>query len=193
MGLRTAVGGDQSDHSGRIEGRGVRRGEVDGGEHEGLLALRDARGLLAAQLGDDAGTHVTHVGGTLGHIAAEPLEHSGDLVAGLPDGPLRGLASGEDEALRGLGQRGIRRHLGGGLEDLLPLPRGTPCEPDQGGLHGSGRRGNPFCLDSAVRSLREGVPGGWLGDRRRHRADGADHPARTDCDTGVLSHHCHLL
>ena len=161
-----AVGGDQGEHPARVEGRGVGGGEVDRGEHEGLLDLGDPGGLLAAQLGDDAGADIAHVGGTLGHVPAETLEHAGDLVTGLPDGARRRLAAGGDEALRGLGEGGIRGHLRGGLEDLLPVPGGALGQSGQRGLHGGGGLGDPRGLGGGVGPLGELLPRRRLGDRR---------------------------
>jgi hypothetical protein len=193
VGLGAAVGGDQRDHPLGIEGRGVGGGEVDRGEHEGLVDLGDAGGLLTAQLGDDAGAHVAHVCGALGHVPAEVLEHRGDLVAGLPDGPVGGLAAGEDEALGGLGQRRVGGHLRGRLEDLLAVAVGALGEAGEGGLHGGGRGGDPLGLGGAVGVVGEDRVRRRLGDRRGHRADRPDHPSGAHCHTCVLRHRRHLL
>ena len=88
VGLRAAAGGHQcQDHRG-IQGCGVGRCEVLGHQDEGRVRGRNAGSRDAAEFGHDAGADIQDVGGALGHVAAQVVQHFGDGRAGFPDGPL---------------------------------------------------------------------------------------------------------
>ncbi len=82
----------------------------------------------AAKFGHDAGADVQDVGGTLGHVAAQVVQHFGDGRTGFPDGPLCRRA-GVDELARGFQEHGVFGHEAVASRTALPSPEALSARP----------------------------------------------------------------
>ncbi len=187
VGLRPAAGREQGQNLIRIQGRGVRRGEVFGDQDKRGGGVWDARGGDAAQLGDDAGADVQDVGGAFGHVAAQVVQHFRDGSTGFPDGPLAGGAAA-DQLGGGFQKHGVRRHQCCCLQDCLPVAADGLGAGLQHIVHGPSGSLQGRCRLLGRDPGRELLPGGWFADWFGHLANGSDDAAGADAYSWEVLH-----
>ena len=182
MAGRATVAGDEAEHLGQIEQRGVGGREVSREEDERGIGIGDARHGHPPQLRDDALRHVAEVGGALGHVAPESDQLILEGTEGLEDGTLAGGA-GIDPVRDVVGEHRILRHLDRGFDDRARGALGSAGSI----LEVSGDRGH--------RDLHRELLGsrvalvhlrGRLGKRLRHDEHRADGDAATHSDSAQL-------
>ena len=183
VGGGATLGGDEGDDLLGVQQRGVGRGQIGGHEHEGLGQAGDPRHRGLGQDGDDAVAHILDVTGTLGHVAAQGLQHGGQCPRGLPHGSLWNQALLAHHGLRRRGQGGVGGHLRSGLKEGTGLGLGLGCGQLQALLDLLGRQRDALALLLDVATGLEGRDLG-LGNGRRHPGDGAGHKARAHTDAG---------
>jgi hypothetical protein len=180
--------GSQADHPGRVQPRGVGRGEVVGEQHRRHVGARDTRLALTGQLRDDAVADVADVGDPLGHEPAQRHEHVHELLRGLHRGDGGGGAA-VDPLLDRRQKAPVARQAGRGGQHLRADPgrrRGPLGQPPRDDL---GRRDETLLLarTGVLRDLRlilVGQP--HRTGRPDHRAEGhAGHDGRAGEHSGT--------
>ena len=135
---RAAELGDERLDVGAVEGRGIGRREVIGEENGFALNGGQAGLRLAAQLCNNAVTHVLEVGRALSHDAARSLEHGNEFIGRADDGVFRVIA-GVDVLTHGLVPAAVLDHAGGRVEHLSRVAfraRGAGLQATRDSEHG---------------------------------------------------------
>ena len=192
MRLGTTVRGNQGDNLLGVQGCGVGRCQVDSGQDERLVRNGNTGGLLAGQLGNDAGTNVVDVGHALSHVAAQGSHLVSEGGCCLPNSTLGGHLLGLDQLDSALDECTVGSHLGGGLQHGLAVAAGVLGTSEQVFLNADrsvldalcGCLGGLTAQTQAVLGLFNGL--GHLKNR-------ANHATGVDADALVGSHGIHIL
>jgi hypothetical protein len=187
VGLWAAACRDQGEDLVRVQGCGVRRGQVLGHQDEGGFRRGNPGGGHAPEFSHDAGADVQDVRGALRHVATQVVQHFGHRGARLPDGSLGRRAAGDE--LRGtLDQHGVLGHQRSRFQNGFAVAGGVvgPCFQfivDGGGC----------CLECRRRLLGGGACRQLLAGRRfadglGHLADGSDDAAWADANSWEVLH-----
>ena len=192
MCLGATVRGNQGDNLLGVQGCGVSRCQVDSGQDERLIRDGDAGGLLAGQLGDDAGTNVVDVGHALSHVAAQGSHLVSEGGCRLPNCALGGHLLGLNQLDSTLDECTVGSHLRGGLQNSLAVTASVLCTSEQVFLHADRSVLDALrCCLGGLTAQTQAVLGLFNG--LGHLKNRANHATGVDADALVGSHGIHIL